>query len=453
MHTVEKRKIIKESPNASPALKRIKSSDTINHYQGWVVPTPDYQLPVLCCAKTPLDPEFFYQHYIAQRRPVVIKSHHIKNQDNDVQLETKWTNDYLRSKLGNISVDIETRKNLTDSFGQGQETTMPFAQFMDLFERNDPRYYLTTQDVQADDEGRPECTAPLMVPLLPDFPSRPPIMGHLIPQNINLWMGNAPSDGASSGLHHDYHDNLYLVLRGMKHFRLYSPQDTECLYPRGSLERVHANGRINYEGESTLAFGATAQAVAAAEAAKAQAAAEWTLAQAQDALDQNVPGAKRRYEEAEAELERTMDLMLEAEMDIGEGDSSDEEEDSEEQDFKCFETKTELVDQTVKNPSNFSTLPSNLENIDPHDFPLFSQAKAAFCTLKAGDMLYLPASWFHEVTSVSSINDHARAQAQDKSLNGHLALNYWFHPPDGTSFQQPYSSSFWTDDWNLAKKT
>ena len=39
--------------------------------------------------------------------------------------------------------------------------------------------------------------------------------------------------------------------------------------------------------------------------------------------------------------------------------------------------------------------------------------------LEAGQMLYLPAGWFHEVTSFSE------APSQT-----HLALNYWFQPPD-----------------------
>ena len=54
-----------------------------------------------------------------------------------------------------------------------------------------------------------------------DFPLKPKIIGNLIPQNINLWMGNSTStstttEGTSSGLHHDYHDNLYIVLKGKK---------------------------------------------------------------------------------------------------------------------------------------------------------------------------------------------------------------------------------------------
>ena len=49
-----------------------------------------------------------------------------------------------------------------------------------------------------------------------------------------------------SGLHHDYHDNLYILLKGRKHFDLFSPAETQRMYTKGTLEYVHFNGLINY---------------------------------------------------------------------------------------------------------------------------------------------------------------------------------------------------------------
>jgi len=51
--------------------------------------------------------------------------------------------------------------------------------------------------------------------------------------------------------------------------------------------------------------------------------------------------------------------------------------------------------------------------------------------LHEGDALYLPASWFHEVTSFSA------------AKSGHLAFNYWFHPPTAATFNAPYEDDFW----------
>jgi hypothetical protein len=76
-------------------------------------------------------------------------------------------------------------------------------------------------------------------------------------------------------------------------------------------------------------------------------------------------------------------------------------------------------------------------------FPLF---RAAFetrrmeTTVFAGEILYLPAGWFHEVRS---------GNARDTN---HAALNYWFHPPAfGAPFDAPYGSTqrqnLWERDW------
>lgn len=56
--------------------------------------------------------------------------------------------------------------------------------------------------------------------------------------------------GSSSGLHHDFHDNLYVLLRGRKHFELYSPHLARQMYTAGIISKVHANGRIVYEGQA-----------------------------------------------------------------------------------------------------------------------------------------------------------------------------------------------------------
>lgn len=54
--------------------------------------------------------------------------------------------------------------------------------------------------------------------------------------------------------------------------------------------------------------------------------------------------------------------------------------------------------------------------------------------LEPGDMLYLPAGWFHEV---SSFNDKD---------NYHMAINYWFAPPDNNNYDKPYKSNYWKDE-------
>jgi dihydrofolate reductase len=74
---------------------------------------------------------------------------------------------------------------------------------------------------------------------------------------------------STSGLHHDFHDNLYILLMGRKTFRLFSPDCAPDLHTHGRIAYIHHNGRINYENERTRPDGATESAVRALNAAQA----------------------------------------------------------------------------------------------------------------------------------------------------------------------------------------
>jgi len=53
--------------------------------------------------------------------------------------------------------------------------------------------------------------------------------------------------GSSSGLHHDYHDNLYCLLKGRKRFRIFPPDMADQLHTHGEIYKIHPNGRIVYK--------------------------------------------------------------------------------------------------------------------------------------------------------------------------------------------------------------
>ena len=70
--------------------------------------------------------------------------------------------------------------------------------------------------------------------------------------------------------------------------------------------------------------------------------------------------------------------------------------------------------------------------LSARDCVLQALGKSLECELKAGEQLYLPCGWFHEVRSYGECAE-----------GGHLALNYWFHPPDNLDpspqgMQKPY---------------
>ena len=422
----------------------------VNEYKGWVVPENNFKIPAISIED--LTPEKFYSDYVSRRKPVVLRG-----ELEDLSGLKKWkvNNDHLRNLAGEEKVMVEVRSNEKESFGRGNETPMTFNAFLDSIEKGDSMHYLTTQDVEANEDGQPDLMAPFMKRMKGDFPLRPKIMGNLIPQNINMWFGNS-KDGASSGLHHDYHDNLYILLRGTKRFRLYSPKDTENLYSKGKLLKVHHNGRINYEGEETTPYGADLKADAAAKASRAKEEAEHMLIEAEKKVQNGIQGAQEELEQAEEMLEMAMDALIDAEMDDDDDDDDDEinEEDDGNDEAVYFSDDSKssgtelspkrvryLVDKTIKDPNNFSNIaPVTLsEEAKIHDeFPLIERTKAAFCDITAGELLYLPASWWHEVTSIGD------------GPQGHLAINYWFHPPDvNDNYMKPYSTEFWPEDYKL----
>lgn len=53
-------------------------------------------------------------------------------------------------------------------------------------------------------------------------------------------------NGSTTGLHFDYHDNFYILLKGTKIFRLHSPDQAEFIKVYGKAKYVHSNGLISY---------------------------------------------------------------------------------------------------------------------------------------------------------------------------------------------------------------
>lgn len=465
----------------------------VNGYAGFVVPTDNYQIARVNIRD--VTPQSFFERFVATRTPVVLEG---IIQDDAFTAPGKWTNEYLKQLAGDETLAVERRGDTSEKFGKGVEVPMQFKELLDLIASGDEMHYLTTQDVEAEGEdGRPEIMAPFVAKLQQDFPLRPALLGNLVPQNINIWMGNN-KDGSSSGLHHDYHDNLYILLRGKKRFRLYSPADTHRMYTRGKLVRVHANGRINYEGEETTAYGADPLSEAAAlasiekqEAERELELAEQAVAVANENGDANaMVDAEARLEEAEERLDKAMMALLRVEREEGSDaesepedgefgafhfDESEEDDDDDESEGgedegagdedaqEASKTKDNtnsddkrVVDKTVKDPVNFSRVDTFLLR-DPvskkqllTEFPAFADAKAAFCELSVGEMLFLPASWFHEVESFGGAGDGDAGNNGAANERGHLALNYWYHPPDAPeNFEKPYSSPFWPRDWEM----
>ena len=287
--------------------------------------------------------------------------------------------------------------------------------------------------------------------------------------------------------HHDFHDNLYCLLKGKKRFVLFPPSEIRNLYPHGKLDILHKNGLISYRDAPVRSDGlpvrvalkakvkALEEKLDAMPRGKGKARLDTKERQAlvdvhEQALDElaeyTLEGADGIYVDDEmddfdalmAGLEGEVGDLAELDGLSGEGgesaesESSDEEEEDEYPEWHGInassEDETEDNEQRGDEPSSFSRIPTALMHkhlglpttaMPPtgaslDDFPKFKQAQKPFVAeLSEGEMLYLPASWWHEVTSSST-------GTGDDAI--HMAFNYWFYPPNKLdSLKQPYEDS------------
>lgn len=199
-----------------------------------------------------IKPADFFQQYIKTRRPAVF-SGLLK----DKSFTDHWTNSYLSTRAGEATVLVEDRKCADGLLSFGTSSTkveMKYSDFIEAVIAQETRYYITTQDLERfvneyDEFGLPKCIAAQPLCLLSDnYPVQPAVLGGLVPHQVSLWQGCAGnSSGSSSGLHHDFHDNLYLLIRGRKRFRLFPPSAAELLHVSGQLKKIHRNGLIVYQ--------------------------------------------------------------------------------------------------------------------------------------------------------------------------------------------------------------
>ena len=70
--------------------------------------------------------------------------------------------------------------------------------------------------------------------------------------------------------------------------------------------------------------------------------------------------------------------------------------------------------QTLLKSTSMVMSPVDIKEPDLQRFPLFAEAKPYRCNIKEGDVLYMPAFWWHEVQSQP---DHIERR--------NLAVNFW----------------------------
>ena len=433
-------------------------------------------VPILTALPSPHE---FHAKYVAQREPVVIRNGWpslLKSPTQDASapsaIPTMPTVESLRSLVKETAtIEVNHRPNDAASYSPAESRVeqMAWGDFLRhiLDDNTNNHYYMTTQTLPIEnEEGRPAiCTTPVTElfgcttnNILAAIPPRPALLGHLVPATWNVWIGKTapPSTSSSSGWHHDYHDNLYCVWQGCKHLELLPPASIlQRVSTVGTLSQLYPNGRIVYEEQ-----GGSQQI--RADGALVSVDRLHQLEQERDRILEEIeasetnctgsrPTAKATKQDLEAQLERVEEEILSIEY---EDDSEEEEEGDECQLFGATTTRPDedSDEHNGVSRSDHQNPPSNKRaklNEDGGDrygevspnghLPInfvthMDEASLSPQTvsLSRGDLLYLPAGWFHNVSSSGGV---------------HMAFNYWFHPPDAPSFDQPYLSTFWERDW------
>ena len=227
----------------------------LNEYDGFC-PTPGIT-HVTDRITADIKPADFFEHYVKTRRPAVFSGLLKDSSFNSCQ----WTNSYLSTSAGETKVYVEDRKCADGlvSFGiSSPKIELTYSDFIKAIVAQETRYYMTTQDLEqfvdkCDEFGLPKCIAAQPLCMLSDnYPVQPAVLGNLVPHQVSLWQGcTGNGAGSSSGLHHDFHDNLYLLIRGHKRFRLFPPSAAEFLHISGHLTKIHKNGLIIYKSPWT----------------------------------------------------------------------------------------------------------------------------------------------------------------------------------------------------------
>ncbi len=515
-------------------LAEQRSPGNENQYSGYQPPGGD--VTTIDRISPDTSPQVFFENYIAKRKPVIIQG---AIQDDQWKGE-KWTNTYLRENAGAANVIVERRGDgKSATFGlTAPKVNMTYGEFIsNLMEGND-RLYLTTQDLERFEDDLDDFDMPQSVLAEPlkslhtDFPLQPSLMGNLIPYQLSLWQGIA-RNATSSGLHHDYHDNLYVLIRGKKRFRLFAPSAGPNMKTAGIISRIYPNGLIVYRNKpDDPCVPVRADGVPMSFLARQRKDdAERELTGLEEALDDliqsDIPESEKneqriklgqRIEECEQRIEEAMEDILEFGC-SGEMDSDDDyltdSELSPQQNLPqkhlleggtenggpsphkkqrtCDEAKGDnasspyvpyvpkgaqtlpkdnhqnseaaakaaVQDLEEKMPDHFCDVKFPVSTDDPDEvfagLPEVKQAGCIFATVSAGEMLYLPASWFHEVTSYTETVEKPESSSEGPAVDsgkdqGHLAFNYWFYPPDNDKFKQPYKGDFWPRRWARIQK-
>lgn len=183
-----------------------------------------------------------FQNYYEtdEKRPVLIKG-----ETSEWDATRKWDPEYMECMLGLQEVNVkfleeeildasdpDTWENITQPFPEARQSIC-----------EDGRYYLAQASIERPWTSRVATGRGVHFPILARDIRRPRFLDDLAKFLFvtNIWFGG---DRCKTSLHYDISENFFVQIYGKKEVQLFSPGQTDCLYPT-QVEPASHESRVN----------------------------------------------------------------------------------------------------------------------------------------------------------------------------------------------------------------